>query len=441
MDRDSLRSAGVRSVIGTTVNAAGLTLAKSVPLARADAFETTGMGASPVWHVFCIDRAVAFTDTITAVGDMRLRIDGNALRDIGGGLAWAPANYYSQDGEPEAACTRHLLADTQRRLADDGLVAQVGHELEFVLVSLDGRPLETPGSVPYGAGALVQRERFLTDLVDATNAAGLPLEQVHAEYGRDQYEVSLPRAEPLAAADGVVLAKLIIGRIARSHGMLPSFSPLPVAGGVGNGAHQHISIYRGDLPLFDGGAGPHGLTDDGGAAIGGLLALLPQLQALLCGSILSGARLGPGMWSGVHLCWGLENREAAVRLVRGGAPNPFGANIEIKTIDPSANVYLATAALLAAAAHGIRTGTALPDEVPEDPSKLSAAQLQDRGVALLPNDGATAITALDGSGLAREMVGDAVVDTVLATRRYEQETYGGREPVELAELFRLSWTI
>ncbi|WP_342669635.1 glutamine synthetase family protein [Aldersonia kunmingensis] len=431
----------MRSVIGTTVNAAGVTLAKSVPVARAEAFEVTGMGASPVWHVFCIDRAIAFTDPITAVGDMRLRIDGEALRDIGGGLAWAPASYYSQDGEPEPACTRHLLSDMQRRLADDGLVAQVGHELEFVLVALDGHPLETPGWTPYGAGALLQRERFLADLVDATNAAGLPLEQIHAEYGRDQYEISLPRAEPLASADGVVLAKLIIGRIARSYGLLPSFSPLPFAGGVGNGAHQHLSLYRGDLPIFEGGSGPHDLTGDGGAAIGGLLALLPQIQALLCGSILSGARLGPGMWSGVHLCWGLENREAAVRLVRGGADNPAGANIEIKVIDPSANVYIATAALLAAADYGIRTGAALPDEVPDDPSKLSAAQLRGRGISLLPKDADAVLSALDGSPLVREMIGNAVVDAVVATRRHEQTTFTDREPGGLAELFRLSWTI
>lgn len=82
-----LRSAGVRTVVGTTVNAAGLTLAKSVPVARLDAFAAAGMGASPVWHAFCVDAAIAFTDAITAVGDLRLRLDADSVRDLGGGIA------------------------------------------------------------------------------------------------------------------------------------------------------------------------------------------------------------------------------------------------------------------------------------------------------------------------------------------------------------------
>ncbi len=74
----ALSHSGVRMVLGTVVNAAGITLAKSVPLARLAAFHRAGMGASPVFQVFCIDAAIAFTDSITAVGDMRLRLDLDA---------------------------------------------------------------------------------------------------------------------------------------------------------------------------------------------------------------------------------------------------------------------------------------------------------------------------------------------------------------------------
>ena len=330
--RDKLTSSGVRSVIGTAVNAAGLTLAKSVPLARLDAFHSAGMGASPVWHVFCIDAAIAWTDTISAVGDLRLRLDIEAVRDLGDGLAWGPTEYFSQDGEPSPACTRGLLGVVERRLEAAGVAARVGHELEFVLVGLDGSALDEPGWVPYGATDLVEREAFLADVVSAAAMAGLDLEQLHAEYGRNQFEISLPSASPVAAADSVVLAKILVGRVARRHNMRASFSPVPFAGSVGNGAHQHFSLSRDGQPLFSGGDGPYGITADGGAAIGGVVGGLPAIQGLLTGSILSGIRLAPGLWSGVHLCWGLENREAAVRFLQGGPSNPHGANLEVKEI-------------------------------------------------------------------------------------------------------------
>ena len=93
-----LQRAGVRSLIGTVVNSAGLVLAKSVPVERVTAFHRAGMGAADVWHVFCIDGAIAFTDAISAVGDQRLRIDLEAVKDLGGGLAWAPASFFAQTG-------------------------------------------------------------------------------------------------------------------------------------------------------------------------------------------------------------------------------------------------------------------------------------------------------------------------------------------------------
>ena len=89
-----LQEAGVRLLVGTMVNAAGITLAKSVPVARFGSFHRAGMGAAPVWHVFCIDGGIAFTDSISAVGDLRLRIDPNGLRSLGGSLAWAPADMF-----------------------------------------------------------------------------------------------------------------------------------------------------------------------------------------------------------------------------------------------------------------------------------------------------------------------------------------------------------
>lgn len=109
-----LEAEGVDTVIGTVVNPAGLTQAKTVPIRRTNTFANPGLGASPVWHTFCIDQcSIAFTADISVVGDQRLRIDLSALRIIGDGLAWAPAGFFEQDPS-ETTVDPTQLSDVDR---------------------------------------------------------------------------------------------------------------------------------------------------------------------------------------------------------------------------------------------------------------------------------------------------------------------------------------
>ncbi|MFJ2115209.1 MULTISPECIES: hypothetical protein [unclassified Streptomyces] len=436
-----LTQTGVHTVMGTVVNPAGITLAKSVPVARLDTFHRAGLGAAAVWHAFCADSGIAFSPSITAVGDLRIRLDAEVVRNLGGGVAWGPADFFDQSGEPDPRCPRGLLRSVGQRLADAGLAARIGHELEFVLVAPDGSALTDTSWIPYGVTGLLDREAFLADLHAAAHAAGLAIEQVHAEYGRNQFEFSLPPLEPVAAADAVVLAKILVGRVARRHGLRASFSPVPFPGALGNGAHQHFSLTRAGAPLFSGGRGPHGMTGEGGAAIAGVVRGLPDIQGFLTGSVLSGERLVPGQWSGAHACWGMENREAAVRFLAAGPANPHGANFEVKIIDPSANVYIASAAVLALALDGITTHAELPAEVTDDPATLTERQWAALRLTVLSSQVGTVLDVLDKSARARQLVGDAIVDTTVVARRHEQTHHAEKSPEERAELFRLAWSI
>jgi glutamine synthetase len=183
------------------------------------------------------------------------------------------------------------------------------------------------------------------------------------------------------------------------------------------------------------------MTPEGESAIAGLLVGLPDAEGVLCGSILSGLRIQPGHWSGAYVCWGTENREAAVRFLIGGRSNPHGANVEVKVIDPSANPYFATAVILGLALDGIERKLPLPPETTVDPSTLSDRERADAGTALLPTNQAEALDALDKSALIRSILGDAAVDAVLAVRRYEQENYGDLSEEEIAEKFRMAWSL
>jgi glutamine synthetase len=437
-----LEANGVVAVVGTVVNPAGLTQAKTVPAARVNAFADPGLGASPVWHGFTIDQTgIAITDDIGVVGDERIRIDLSALRLIGDGLAWAPGSFFDQDGSPVPMCSRGTLARIEADLAELGLAAQIGHEIEFVLVAPDGNALPADLWAQYGLAGLLEHEGFVRDVTAAAAAAGVGIEQFHPEYGLNQFEISLRPRTPVAASDQLVLLRIIISRVARRYGMRVSLSPVPFAGSVGSGAHQHFSLSRGDGPLFSGGQGTHGMTPDGESAVAGVLAGLPDAQGILSGSILSGLRMQPGHWAGAYACWGTENREAAVRFLLGEPGNPYGANVEVKIIDPSANPYFASAAILGLALDGIDRQATLPIETTVDPATQTAAQRAAAGTVLLPDNQADVIAALDGSDLIRGILGDPAVNMLVAVRRHEHEQYAELTPEELATKFRLAWSL
>jgi len=433
---------GTSIIIGTIVNPAGLTLAKVVPAGGAGRFADPGLGASPTWHGFAIDQTgIAFTDDISVVGDQRIRIDVDALRVIDDGLAWAPGTFFDQDGTPVPACTRGTLARVERRLSKAGLSARVGHEIEFLLVDPTGNRLPGELWAQYGLAGVLEHEGFVRDVIAAMADAGVGLEQFHPEYGVNQFEISLSPHSPVAAADQLVLARILISRVARRHGVRVSLSPKPFAGSVGAGAHQHFSLRRNKKPLFSGGRGEHGLTAHGAAAIAGVVSGLAEAQLTLCGSIVSGLRMQPGSWAGSYTCWGTENREAAVRFIPASQGNPRGAHAEVKIVDPSANPYLATAAILGLALDGIENKAVLPPEITVDPHSLTESERRAAGAVQLPAHQGDAIEALDRSQRMRTILGDPVVDALVAVRRYEQKNYSDLDAGALADKFRMAWSL
>ncbi|MBT0565855.1 glutamine synthetase family protein [Williamsia sp. CHRR-6] len=440
-----LRSRNVDALVGTIVSPAGVTQAKVVDINRVPEFARDGLSAGPAWHTTAADgigtASAPTSGAFSVVGDHHIRIDLDGLRVLEDGLAWAPAGFHNHDGEPVAACARGTLDRVTTALAESGFTAVVGHELEFLVLDADAEPVPSPAWAQYGVAGVLDHERFVRDLITAARAAEVDIEAVHPSYGAGQFEVSLAPLSPVAAADQLVAARLVVGRVARNHGRRVSMSPTPFAGGVGIAAHQNLSIKGRHGPLFSGGGSTAGLTELGTAALAGIVGGLADLQGVFAGSIVSGLRLSPELRASVFTCWGRENRSAAVRFIPKQDTHGHGARVEIRVIDPSANPYLATAALLGLAVDGISRGATLPPETAVDPQVLSDAQRHSAKIHRLSTDQSTVIDALEHAPLARSVLGDDVVDAVVAVRRYETRHYGEMDTDDLTERFRMAWSV
>jgi glutamine synthetase len=440
---DALRERGFHTLVSTVVDSAGVLRAKQVPVARSEVLVSPGLGVSPVWAVFCVDDAISFSPRFGSIGDWRMRADIDAVADLGDGRAWAPAELFDQHGNAEPVCSRGALRRQQEAARQAGLDVLCAIEIECTLFDATGTQLGGPDGLAgpaYGMRALQANAALLSELAGDLERAGMRLEQIHAEYGPGQLELSFAPAAPLRAVDDNVLARLLIAQAVRRHGLRVSFSPMPVAGGAGCGAHLHLSATSEDQPLLAAGDGPHGLTERGAAMLAGILDGLPEAMGVLAGSGVSGLRLVPQLWAGAFACWGVENREAAVRLCTATPGNMYGANLEVKVTDPAANPYVSTAAVLGLALWGLENRLPLAPETPTDPGLMTDAERASHGIVALGGELAPTLDRLAGSERLRAILGVPLVEAITAVRRHEVDLLAASDPAALAERLRFVWT-
>lgn len=179
------------------------------------------------------------------------------------------------------------------------------------------------------------------------------------------------------------------------------------------------------------------MTATGRSFLAGVLEELPALVAVGCASPVSYLRIGPNRWTGAHRCWGVENREAPLRFILGTrVSRPTAANAELKLPDASGNAYLVLGAVIAAGLRGVEQAAELPDPLAENPSNLSPDELRARGIELLPATMDDAATALAGSEVLRDAMGDALHAAIVAVRRGESDTTRGLDEQQLYDRYR-----
>jgi glutamine synthetase len=457
-----LAGRGVRGVAVTWVDNSGITRVKAVPLDRLERAAAWGIGVSPCFDTFLLDdSSVIGRYAGGPVGDLRLMPDLDRLTPLAAqpGWAWAPADRFRQDGTVHPIDPRSLAKREVERLAEVGYTVRAAFEVEWCVSVGQGDEFEPACAGPaYGMARLIEQSDYVRDVMDALKAQGLTVDQIHPEYAAGQYEVSVGAQDPVGAADTMVLVRETIRAVSQRNGLRATFSPKVLAGGVGNGGHVHLSLWRAERGdgaqdvtarnvtsqgpvnqganaagnLMSGGDGRYGLTDQGEAFAAGLLGRLPALLALGAPAVASYLRLIPSHWAGAYACWGLENREAALRFVTGSTGDAANAaNLEIKCFDAAANPYLLVAGLLAAGRAGLAAGAKLPEPVEVDPATLPAEEAARRHISPLPSSLEAAVAAFEQDDVLAEAFGIEFIDTVATVRRAEVALFADASPEQI----------
>ncbi|MBX7084381.1 MAG: glutamine synthetase family protein [Nannocystaceae bacterium] len=337
--------------------------------------------------------------------DLRLAVDWPAFwwlpADVfGPGKVLVFADVLAQDGTPYAADLRSRLKHFTRELyATKGLQAQIAMEIEgflfrgrdaeqhypesnkFEFISTGGYYHSLPGD---------DLRRFIDAAAEAQRAMGFANEKDHPEVAPSQFEMNYSHAEATVAADQVLLYKLLCRQVAQNMGMTACFLPKPVTGINGSGMHTNLSLQTGGKNLFWDKDGDSGLSAMGWEFIDRLLNNAGELCLLLNSSVNAYRRLDPHFEAPNQIKASASDRGSMVRIPIG---NERSARIEVRSVAPDANPYLAVYSIL-------RTGLEGPASDP-DPNKRSRTRF-------LPDNIHDALRLFKGSRFIAELLGESV---------------------------------
>jgi glutamine synthetase len=322
------------------------------------------------------------------------------------------------DHAPSGLCARSLLKSF---LADLEYEVATAFENEFYLLVRDQDEKLVPfdNSLCFATTGMNKHHALVKEMIRSLEALGITVEKYYPEYGRGQIELVYRYADALTTADNQVYFREAARGVAANHGIIASFMPKPFQHLAGSGAHLHFSLWKDGKNMFYDPAAANGLSETCRFFIGGVLKHLKALCAFTASTVNSYKRLVPHSWASAYVCYGADNREAAMRVVTGtmGAEEK-SFNVELKPIDAACNPYLATLAVLAAGMDGVRrkVDPGLPME--GDPDSLAAEEKTSRGIDRLPETLAHALEALEKDTFFRDLLGEVFFDEYLKLKRF-----------------------
>ncbi|WP_236147084.1 glutamine synthetase family protein [Scytonema millei] len=375
--------------------------------------------AIPVMH----DAVVAETG-LSPVGEIRLIPDWNTLSVLPYSTGHARAiGDMMQNGSPWAYCPRDFLKRAIATAQAAGIEVMAAFENEFYLLypSENGLGVE-PGDRTVFASTFAMDANLavINEISEALLAQNIPVEQYHPESGGGQHEISVHYTRALSAADYQIAFRETVRAVALRHKLKASFLPKIFAEQAGSGCHLHLSLWQDGKNLISETGNVPGISKIARAFIAGILEHLPALMALTTPSINSYRRIRPHSWSGAFRAWGYDNREAAIRVPSNPA-SPSPTQIEIKTVDASANPYIALGAVITAGLDGVRRQLEPKEAIAVDPGSLPQSEREAKGIDALPTNLGEAIAHLQTDKVLLNALGKELAQAYIAVRLAEWE--------------------
>jgi glutamine synthetase len=323
------------------------------------------------------------------------------------------------NGQPWALCPRGFLKRILAQAQAEGLEVMAAFENEFYLLRL-GEAGFSPADNTVFASTLGMdlNQATIDDIAKALLAQDIPVERYYPESGAGQQEIAIRYTHALQAADWQIAFRETVRGVALRHHLRASFLPKLFEHQAGSGCHLHLSLWKDGQNILSDLAQTGTLSATAQAFVAGILWHLPALMAVTTPSVNSYRRLKPHFWSGAFRCWGMDNREAAIRVPSNPAP-PSPTHIELKTVDASANPYLALGIVIAAGLNGIRQSLTLSEAVAIDPGYLSEEERSQRGIDRLPENLGEAIDHLGQDRFLLDTLGHDFATAFLAVRKAE----------------------
>ena len=317
------------------------------------------------------------------------------------------------EGEPWPYCPRTILRNAVSRARELGYEFKFGMELEYFLVRKrdDGSieladPNDTLDKPCYDIAGLTRQYDFLTTVSKYCNELGWGNYANDHEDANGQFEQNFEFADALTTCDRAIFFRYMVHTLAEQHGMVATFMPKPFTTLTGNGGHMHMSLWRDGENLFLDENDPRGLglSEIAYNFIGGLKTHARAYSAMTAPTVNSYKRLKAGSttsgatWSPVWISYGYNNRTQMLRI-------PAPGRIEDRTVDGSANPYLAAAAVLAAGLDGIEKELDAGEPNADNLYEFGYDELTARGLRSLPANLLDSIGELERDDVLRAAFG------------------------------------
>ncbi|WP_265458576.1 type I glutamate--ammonia ligase [Enterococcus sp. HY326] len=342
-----------------------------------------------------------------------------------GKVARLICDIYNPDGTPFAGDPRGNLKRALTDMHELGFTSfNLGPEPEFFLFKLDKdgeitMDLNDKGGyfdfAPTDLGENCRR-----DIVLELESLGFEMEASHHEVAPGQHEIDFKYADAVEACDNIQTFKLVVKTIARKHGLHATFMPKPLFGINGSGMHCNMSLFTKDGNAFFDENGPMQLSQTAYHFLGGLLEHARAFTAVCNPTVNSYKRLVPGYEAPVYVAWSGRNRSPLVRVPESRG---LSTRLELRSVDPAANPYMALAVLLQSGLDGIKRELTPPPAVDRniyvmDEKEREAAQISD-----LPSTLHNAVKALRKDPVVLDALGEHIANNFIEAKRLEWASF------------------